>query len=118
MDSLRPIFDEYVIERTHELVAGADRYADVARVERAVRHSPGLRCFLNVRVAPWAGLAGDDSATNRRRPLRMWCPMHTFCKPELLDVRQRVRLEISHGRRPLKRRVVSVVPRPNAAITI
>src|SRR6476469_4819767 len=43
----------------------------------------------------------------------MWCPMHTFCKPELLDVRQRVRLEISHGRRPLKRHTVSVVPRPN-----
>ena len=31
----------------------------------------------------------------------------------LLDIRQRVRWEISRGRRPLKRRVVSVVPRPS-----
>ena len=75
--------------RAHDELQGAASrgcrplYGAVARVKRAVRHSPGLRCFLNVRVAPWAGLAGDDSATKRRRPLRVWCPMHTFCKPEV-----------------------------------
>ena len=40
-----------------ELQSAASRWCRslngaVARVERAVRYSPGLRCFLNVRVAP------------------------------------------------------------------
>ena len=52
-----------------ELQSAASRWCRslngaVARVERAVRHSPGLRCFLNVRVAPWAGLAGTTAQPN------------------------------------------------------
>ena len=90
----------------------------MARVQRAVRHSPGLRSFSTSELHP--GLAWrDDSATKRRRPLGWWCPMCTFCKPECCSTSvSGFGWEISHGRRPLKRRVVSVVPRPNAAITI
>src|SRR6185436_6155120 len=90
----------------------------VARVERDVRHSPGLRCFLNVRVAPWAGLAGTTAQPNVNARSGGGARCVPPANRVLLDVGQRVRWEISHGRRPLKRRVVSVVPRPNCAITI
>jgi len=72
----------------------------VARVERDVRHSPGLRCFLNVRVAPWAGLAGTTAQPNVNARSGGGARCVPPANRVLLDVGQRVRCEISHGRRP------------------
>ena len=94
-----------------ELQSAASRWCRslngaVARVERAVRHSPGLRCFLNVRVAPWAGLAGTTAQPNVDARSGGGARCVPSANPSVARVRERVRWEISHGRRPLKRRVM------------
>ncbi len=94
-----------------ELQSAASRWCRslngaVARVERAVRHSPGLRCFLNVRVAPSAGLAGTTAQPNVDARSGGGARCVPSANPSVARVRERVRWEISHGRRPLKRRVM------------
>ena len=94
-----------------ELQSAASRWCRslngaVARVERAVRYSPGLRCFLNVRVAPWAGLAGTTAQPNVDARSGGGARCVPSANPSVARVRERVRWKISHGRRPLKRRVM------------
>jgi len=59
-----------------------------------------------------AGLAGTTAQPNVDGRSLGGARCVPFANPSVLDIRQRVRWEIARGRRPLKRRVVSVVPRP------
>jgi len=81
--------------------------------ERSTRIRPRGRCH-----GPAVRQFHPTAASIKTRAIQVVPDVYLLQTRVLLDVRQRVRWEISHGRRPLKRRVVSVVPRPNAAITI
>ena len=88
-----------------ELQSAASRWCRslngaVARVERAVRYSPGLRCFLNVRVAPWAGLAGTTAQPNVDARSGGGARCVPSANPSVARVRERVRWKISWSPAP------------------
>ena len=106
----------FLFDGADELQSAASRWCRslsgaVGRVERAVRHSPGLRCFLNVRVAPWAGLAGTTAQPNVDARSGGGARCVPSANPSVARVRERVRWEISHGRRRLKRRFTWCAPK-------
>ncbi len=65
--------------------AGRTADVDEQRPGQTERHGPGLRCVLNVRVAPQAGLAGPNRATKidaRCDGVPRVCPAQTHCQHE------------------------------------